>query len=581
MIGALAPAARAAFSAMLASAAALALELQADAAPPSVILLITDDQGYGDLSCHGNPILRTPHLDRLHAQSVRFTDFHVDPTCSPTRAALMTGRYSIRTGVWHTIQGRSLLRRDETTMAQVFRAGGYRTGIFGKWHLGDNHPYRPQERGFDESLIHGGGGVGQTPDRFGNDYFDDVYLRNGRAERVEGYCTDVWFREATKFIEAHRSRPFFCYLATNAPHAPYRVPERYLERFQRRRDVPEPSFYGMIECIDENVGRLLDRLESLGLARDTLFIFMTDNGSAAGFKDGIGFNAGMRGMKGSPYEGGHRAPFFLRWPAGGVVARDIDRMAAHVDVLPTLIDLCGLEAPAGVRFDGRSLAPLLAGAGAGEAWPERALVIDSQRVARPEKWRQSVVLAEGWRLVNGKELYDVRADPGQTMDLAASRPDRVARMRAAYEDWWADVSIRFEETCPIVLGNDAENPARLTAHDWHLEAGHRGQGPWDQEQIRAGVEVRGHWEVEVEREGDYEIALRRWPEERPGPLEAVRARVRIASSDASQDVAPGAEAAVFRLRLTAGKTRLETRLEDAQGRQRGAYFAYVLRLSGR
>jgi arylsulfatase A-like enzyme len=182
---------------------------------PNVVLVMTDDQGYGDLACHGNSIIKTPNLDALHAQSTRLTNFHVGPTCSPTRASLMTGRYCNRTGVWHTVMGRSLLRKDEVTMADVFRAGGYKTGIFGKWHLGDNYPFRPQDRGFDEVLIHKGGGIGNTQDYWGNDYFDDTYFRNGRPERFEGYCTDVWFTEAIKFIEANKDRPFFCYLPTN------------------------------------------------------------------------------------------------------------------------------------------------------------------------------------------------------------------------------------------------------------------------------------------------------------------------------------------------------------------------------
>jgi arylsulfatase A-like enzyme len=200
--------------------------------PPNVVLVVTDDQGYGDLGCHGNPILRTPNLDALYRQSVRLTDFHVGPTCAPTRASLMTGRYCNRTGVWHTIMGRSLLRRDEVTMADVFAAGGYRTGIFGKWHLGDNYPFRPQDRGFHEVLVHGGGGVGQTPDTWGNDYFDDTYLHNGTPEKFSGYCTDVWFDGAMRFIEANRDRPFFAYLATNAPHSPYNVSERYSRPLQ-------------------------------------------------------------------------------------------------------------------------------------------------------------------------------------------------------------------------------------------------------------------------------------------------------------------------------------------------------------
>ena len=296
---------------------------------------------------------------RLYGQSVRLTDFHVGPTCAPTRAALMTGRYCNRTGVWHTVMGRSLLRRDEVTMADVFAAGGYRTGIFGKWHLGDNYPFRPQDRGFQEVLVHGGGGVGQTPDYWGNDYFDDTYWHNGKPEKQAGYCTDVWFDGALRFIEANRDRPFFAYIATNAPHSPFNVAEQYSGPYMGK-SVPNANFYGMIANIDENMGRLLGKLKALGLEENTILIFMTDNGTAAGFQAGKGFNAGMRGTKGSEYDGGHRVPCFLRWPAGGLGGgKDVSRLTAHIDLLPTLIELCGLPQPAGVKFDGASLAPLL------------------------------------------------------------------------------------------------------------------------------------------------------------------------------------------------------------------------------
>ncbi len=295
---------------------ALAQPQRGDRAP-NVVLVLTDDQGYGDLACLGNPILQTPNIDSLHRQSLRLTDFHVGPTCAPTRAALMTGRYCNRTGVWHTVMGRSLLRRDEVTMADVFAAGGYRTGVFGKWHLGDNYPYRPQERGFHEVLVHGGGGVGQTPDYWGNRYFDDAYWHNGVPEKQKGYCTDVWFEAALRFIETNRDRPFFAYIATNAPHSPYNVAEKYSGLYAGK-DVPNANFYGMITNIDENVGRLQSKLKALGLEENTILIFMTDNGTAAGFQGKRAFNAGMRGNKGSEYDGGHRVPCFIRWPAGGL-----------------------------------------------------------------------------------------------------------------------------------------------------------------------------------------------------------------------------------------------------------------------
>jgi len=445
---------------------------------PNVILIMTDDQGYGDIGCHGNSVIRTPNLDRLHSESTRLTNFHVNPLCAPTRAALMTGRYCSRTGVWCTIRGRSLLRRDEVTMADVFAADGYRTGIFGKWHLGDNHPFRPQERGFHETLVHGGGGVGQTPDHWGNDYFDDTYLRNGTLEPQQGYCTDVFFDAAMEFIEGNKDRPFFIYLPTNAPHGPFNVDDKYADPY-REKGVPEnrARFWGMITNIDENVGRLMAKLDELGLAENTILIFMGDNGTSTGYnaRTGDGYNAGLRDTKGSPYDGGHRVPFIMHWPAGLQSGLDVDRLAAHIDLLPTLIALCGLKEPRGVEFDGTSLAPLLTGISGTDTtlsvpeihWPDRTLCVDCQQVEHPQKWYRCAVMTERWRLVDGEELYDITADLGQTQDVSAEHPDVVAELRRAYEDWWADVSKRFDEYCEVVIGSDAENPSRLTAHDWH------------------------------------------------------------------------------------------------------------------
>ncbi|MBN2316206.1 MAG: arylsulfatase, partial [Sedimentisphaerales bacterium] len=429
---------------------------------PNVILVMTDDQGYGDLGCHGNPIIKAPHLNALYTQSVRLTNFHVGPTCSPTRAGLMTGHYCNRTGVWHTIMGRSLLRKDEVTMGDVFSASGYRTGIFGKWHLGDNYPFRPQDRGFDEVLIHGGGGVGQGPDYWGNDYFDDTYFHNDRPEKFTGYCTDVWFDGAIKFIEANKNRPFFCYLSTNAAHSPYNVSKEYMKPYLDKGLLENQArFYGMITNIDENMGRLMRRLKELDMEENTILIFMTDNGTS-----GNGFNAGMRGKKGSEYDGGHRVPCFVRWPAGNLKGgKDIERLTAHVDLLPTFIDLCGLKKPHGLEFDGDSIAQLLTGDD--EDWPDRTLVTDSQRIEHPEKWRKSAVMTDRWRLINGKELYDMKVDPGQKKDIADAHPQVVEKLRKAYEDWWADVSERFDEYCEIIIGSDKQNPTRLMSHDWH------------------------------------------------------------------------------------------------------------------
>lgn len=539
---------------------------------PNVVLVITDDQGYGDLACHGNRQIRTPHLDALHAESVRLTNHHVDPTCSPTRAALMTGRYSSRTGVWHTIMGRSILHRDETTVAEVFREAGYRTGIFGKWHLGDCWPYRPQDRGFDEVLIHGGGGVGQTPDYWGNDYFGDTYWHNGEPKSFDGYCTDVWFDGALRFIEANRDRPFFAYIPTNAPHGPFLVDPKYSEPY-KRAGVPSPraEFYGMITNVDENMARLRRKLDELGLAENTVLIFTTDNGTAAGMSGRGGYNAGMRGTKGSEYDGGHRVPFFIHWPAGGFTGgRDVDTLTAHVDVLPMLAELCGAQVPDGLDLDGRSFVPLLKANA--ENWPERTILVHSQRIEHPEKWRKSAVMTDRWRLVNGGELYDVQADPGQQRDVAGEHPDIVQQLKREYDRWWEHIGARFDDYCRIPLGAPEANPTRFTCHDWHAEIN---QVPWNQQQVAKDPEANGWWAVEVVRDGRYEMTLRLRPEHVGYPLPPGAARVRIGETEASRAVPDGATQVTIGLDLKSGPAKLQTWLEGEDGTSRGAFFVEV------
>lgn len=569
----------------------------ANTAKPNVLLIISDDQGYGDLGCHGNTMIRTPHLDRLHSQSVRFTDFHVDPTCSPTRAALLTGRYSTRTGVWHTVMGRSILFRDEVTLAQVFAANGYRTGIFGKWHLGDNYPARPQDRGFQQALIHGGGGIGQTPDYWGNDYTDDHYLVNGEWRPFQGYCTDVFFTQAMRFIEESKGKPFFVYLPTNVPHGPYRVAERYQKPYLDR-GVPQPmaSFYGMIENLDENMGRLLEWLRSSGLEGNTILIFMSDNGTAAGMPKAAvagkgrgklpstdpsspkweGFNAGMRGAKGSPYEGGHRVPFFIRWPAGGIRGgRDITRLAAHFDVLPTLVELCGLQFTAKNALDGRSLVPLIRSPEA--AWPERTLFVHSQREEIPPKWKNSSVMTQRWRLLNGAELYDIEDDPGQARDVTAQHRDLVERLRADYETWWSSLQPAFSRFGCIVIGTPHEDPVSFTCMDWHAPT--ERDIPWDQPQIDKLPVANGWWMLDVATAGKYTITLRHKPAQASFPLQASKARVKLGEAEVTVPVPVGATSVTVTLELPVGPGRLDTTLvDDATGQSRGAFFVDIARL---
>lgn len=481
---------------------------------PNVILIITDDQGYGEIGAHGNDIIQTPNLDQFYDESVRFTNFHVGTTCAPTRAGLMTARNCNRNGVWHTIGGCSLLNIREETIADVFSSAGYATGMFGKWHLGDTYPFRPHDRGFNEAFYHGGGGVGQTPDFWDNDYFDDTYFRNGVPEKTSGYCTDVWFKEALDFIESHRTEPFFCYLSTNAPHGPFNLPEEYLDIYEDAELMAhQKRFYGMITNIDDNFGALLGKLEEWGISDNTIVIFMTDNGTAAGIatnkKTGksYGFNSGMRGTKGSQYDGGHRVPFIMRWDGGGLNGgRDISTLAAHVDVLPTLAELCAVPYQPQVQLDGTSLGSLLL---RGKDLPERMLVTDTQRNQWPEKGRRSCVMEGQWRLVNGVELYHLNTDPGQKKDLAKRHPEKVSAMQGFYDEWWAAIESEFEYS-RIILGSENQNPVVITCHDMHTDDA----VAWHQEHIRDGkLSPAGYYSIEVEKPGAYEFRLSRWPEE--------------------------------------------------------------------
>jgi hypothetical protein len=310
----------------------------------------------------------------------------------------------------------------------------------------------------------------------------------------------------------------------------------------------------------------MKKLKALGLEKDTILIFMTDNGTAAGFRKGVGFNAGMRGTKGSEYDGGHRVPCFIRWPGGGLEeGRDVDRLTAHIDMLPTLIGLCGLKKPRGVKLDGDSLAPLLKEHV--RNWPARTLLVHSQRIENPEKWRKSAVMMERWRLVNGKELHDIKADPGQTNNIADEHPKVVEKLRKAYEEWWADLS----------------KPVRLMSHDWHTP-----RVPWHQGAVRSGMQANGFWAVEVERDGRYEFALRRWPLEVDKPITAAiakgkaisvtKARLKIADVDVSKPVSADAHAVTFQVKLKAGKAQLQTWFIDDKDKSRGAYYVYVKRL---
>ncbi len=551
---------------------------------PNVILVMTDDQGYGELGVNGNPWIRTPNLDNFYRSATRCEAFHVSPLCTPTRGALMSARNPLRNGAWATCWGRSILRRDETTMADVFLHNGYATGMFGKWHLGDNYPYRPQDRGFEKVVAHKGGGVGQTPDFWGNSYFDDTYFHNSEPVAHQGYCTDIWFDEAMAFIEASRDEPFFCYLATNAPHSPYLVADEYADLYRGNPDIPEPEFYGMITNIDENWARLTRLLDDLELAEDTVLIFMTDNGTSGGFRPdtGMGYNAGMRGKKGSYYDGGHRVPFAIRWPAGGISgSREVRELITHMDLLPTFVDLCDLDVPDHKRWDGVSVAPILRGERMD--LPRREVFLQYRQSTEPPHMWENAVMTRDWRLVGGEELYYMPADPGQANDVAEHYPDMVRRLRIAHEEFWAEIEPLFSQPCPISLGADEENPTRLGAMDV------LGDVAWNQGHIKAAQRSTGRWAVHVERDGHYTFELQRWPKELGLPIDAAlpdeestaiapsQARISIGDVEATAEVPAGAERVTFEANLTAGVSELEAWFLDPDGEERGAYYVYVTR----
>jgi len=591
----------------------LALPVAAfSAAPrPNVIVLLTDDQGYGELSCHGNPILKTPHLDKLHDESIRLTDFHVAPMCTPTRGQLMTGLDAFRNGAMNVSSGRTLLRRDLPTMPQIFAEAGYHTGLFGKWHLGDAYPYRPEDRGFHETLWFPSSHIGSVPDMWNNDYFDDTYIHNGQRRAYNGYTTDVFFREAVRWMrtQAKTGKPFFCYLATAAPHAPHFVPAQYreeIEALMAQAALPKLSkglreqltrYLAMIANIDENFGRLEAFLRETGLRDNTILVFLTDNGSTFGPRY---FNAGMKGGKATLWEGGHRVPCFVRWPAGALrPPSDVDGLTCVQDLLPTLLDLCGVAAPREARFDGISLAPVLRGQA---TVPEdRMLVINYSRLpgslTQPTTNSPSIPRREGaavlwkrWRLLEDRELYNLASDPMQERNVIALHRDVAAAMRAHLDRWWESVKDACRQFQPCVIGSDAQNPVMLTACEWadvFLD---------QQAQVRRGDRKNSYWHLEVKRAGRYTFELSRFPAEAglrlcdsvpatkvtdgllvAGPEWTVtKARLWIGTNIWETAVSPTDETARFAVTLPAGRTTMQTTFFGPDGKEiAGAYYVYA------
>ena len=517
---------------------------------PNVVLIITDDQGYGTVGVHGDDQVRTPHMDRLANEGVAFDRFYGHPLCSPSRAALMTGRYFYRTGILHTSRGGALMSGDEVTAAELFRDAGYRTGIFGKWHLGDNYPMRPMDQGFEKAVWHKGGGIGQAPVR-PNSYFDSFLWREGEEFQAKGYCTDVFFDEALAFIEKHQSEPFFIYIPTNAPHDPLEISDDYADPYREMGlNDSVARIYGMVENIDDNIGRLMELLERLGLDEDTIIVFTSDHGPAGGR-----YNAGLRSTKGDVYEGGIRVPYFMRWPKGMPAGFKTDKIASHIDVLPTLLSLCNVDSPSDLRMDGVDLTPLIRGQKV--EWPDRTLFIQTHRGSRPRQYHNCTAITQRYKWLgypsSGGQwdfetsstdpvmaLYDLEDDPGEEKEIGGQMPDLVAQMKRDYDAWFDDVASDWQAGV-IHIGNSAENPLTLCRYQ-------------DSEYIS---ELPHGWRVKIEQSGTYELRINRESLNGAGTL-----GVQWQGNTQRSPLAAGENTGRFELEAGDGKLEIWFELED-------------------
>ena len=487
---------------------------------PNVILVMTDDQGYGDLSITGNDIVATPNMDRLAQEGAWLQHFYVSPVCTPTRAHLMTGRYAFRTRAIDTYLGRAVMEPEETTLAEMLQAAGYATGIFGKWHLGDHYPTRAIDQGFEEALVHCGGGLRQPSNPPGGERYDDPILyHNGEPQRHEGYCTNIFFDAAIDFVEqkSAANEPFFVYLPTNAPHGPFDEPptrelmEHFRDRLANDKNPNRAGFYAMIKNVDDNIGRLLAKLAQLKIDEETLVIFLTDNGPAGGGSAGP-----FRGAKGNVYEGGIRTVCFLRWPGTITAGSTSSFTTAHIDLAPTILDFCGVDAPADVAFDGRSVRPLIAEEGAfkTQGWPDRHLFLQWHRGDVPQRYHHFAAIdPQGqWKLLHRSnagrhtfqgeprfELYDLQADIGETNNVAGEQPEIVTRLKQEYDAWFEDVCNTHDPNFgmpPIVIGAEQQPIVVLTPQDKRVDSPD-GQGWW----------AAGHWPVDIRRAGPYTVEV--------------------------------------------------------------------------
>jgi len=472
---------------------------------PNVVVIITDDQGYGDLGCHGNPIIKTPNLDKLASESLRFTNYHVHTVCSPTRAALMTGLNPARTGVSGTVGRKEICRTDVPTMADWFKASGYRTGLFGKWHIGDGHRYSPQWRGFEETWTVPGGGPGGIDDYWQNVKWDDVILHNGKPTSTKGFADDAMVDKAIEFMKGlKKDESFFIYLSTFAPHHPNYVPKQWSAAYRTTANLA--CFYASVTGVDGAVGRLRRFLAESKLAENTILIFMTDNGSSSA-ESRKRFNGGYPGGKGVPGEHNHRVPCFVHWPKMGLdEGRDNNTLSAQVDWLPTFVDLCGLQKPEleGLPCDGVSLAPLLTGKERGDEqkWRDRMILLDNIRGG-------AKVLKEDWRLIKGR-LTNRKPDMKKAGNLGDDHAELVKSMKDFGREFRSSVSrTKWKSERPIYAGETVREPLI-----------HMNGGFWFQARILQAPSISAQFTVCFLHDGKYEFEFRRWPPELDLPLDA-------------------------------------------------------------
>ena len=556
---------------------------------PNVILIMTDDQGIGDFGVTGNKAIETPNIDAMARQSASMTTFYVSPVCSPTRACLMTGRYNYRTRCLDTFLGRSMMEPGEVTIAEMLSTAGYATGIFGKWHLGDCYPMRAIDQGFEEALVHRGGGLAQPsePRENARRYTNPILFHNGVQVQTTGYCTDVYFDAARQFIEEtyKANRNFFVYLPTNAPHDPFHdVPEQLLRHYLTRQDeladlivgnVPADRLKGevdklariaaMITNIDQNVGKLFGTLDRLGITQNTLVIFLVDNGPNT-----RRYVGNRRGMKTEVYEGGIRSPLWLHWPARFQAGYTRDELAAHIDLMPTILAACGVDPPPNVRFDGVSLLPLLEGKQVD--WPDRTITLQSHRGDVPVRYHHFMIRDSRWKLLHASgfgrerfegepkfELYDLKNDPRESNNLVQDEAAVFNRLKRAYDAWFDDVSSTREDNYApprIWIGTPHESPTVLTRQDWR-------EGSWAPNAI-------GYWELHVATPGRYDLRL-----EFDAGTTAELATLEIADIKQEKSVEPNATACVFAdVALIAGDARLKAVLTRNDTR-RGVYQVVI------